>query len=68
MRLSELEISRSELDHLISEYIWNVRNKAIFYRKLEGYTYEEVAEEYNLSTTQTKAIVKDCINRISKHI
>jgi Mor family transcriptional regulator len=48
--------------------VWNARNKAIFYKKVEGYTYEEIAEEYNLSTQQIKAIVKDCINRISKHI
>ena len=31
-------------------------------------SYEEIAEEYHLSTQQTKSIVKDCINRISKHI
>lgn len=68
MRLSELDISRSELEHLIAQYVWNARNKSIFYRKVDGYTYEEIAEEYNLSTQQIKAIVKDCLNRISKHM
>ena len=68
MRLSELNIPRSEIEHLISEYVYVARNKSIFYMKLDGYTYEEVAEKYNLSTQQTKSIVKDCINRISKHI
>ena len=68
MRLNELDISKSQLVSLADDFIFNVRNKAIFYRKLEGYTYEEVAEEYNLSTQQIKAIVKDCLNRISKHI
>lgn len=68
MRLSELNMPRSELEHLISEYVYIARNKTIFFKKLEGATYEEIAEEYHLSTQQTKSIVKDCINRISKHI
>lgn len=68
MRMSELNMPRSELEHLISEYVYIAWNKTIFFKKLEGATYEEIAEEYHLSTQQTKSIVKDCINRISKHI
>lgn len=68
MRLSELDIPRSEIERLIREYVYVARNQNVFFRKLEGYTYEEVAEEFNLSTQQIKAIVKDCLNRISKHI
>ena len=68
MRLSELNIPRSELNHLIEEYVYVARNKSIFFKKLEGYTYEEIAEEYNLSTQRTKEIVKSCLNKISEHI
>ena len=68
MRMSELNIPRSELNHLIEEYVYVARNKSIFYKKLEGYTYEEIAEEYNLSTQRTKEIVKSCLNKISEHI
>ena len=68
MRLSELDISRTRLNELVADYVWNARNKDIFMKKLEGSTYEELAEEYNLSTQRTKEIVKDCINKISKHI
>lgn len=68
MRLSELNIPRSELNHLIEEYVYVARNKSIFYKKLEGYTYEEIAEEYNLSVQRTKEIVKSCLNKISEHI
>ena len=68
MRLSELDISRTRLNELVTDYVWNARNKAIFLRKVDGETYEAIAEEFNLSTQQTKAIVKDCMNRISKHI
>jgi Mor family transcriptional regulator len=68
MRLSELNISRSELERLADDWIWNTRNKEIFFMKIEGNTYEEIAELYNLSTQRTKEILKDCINKISKHI
>lgn len=68
MRLNELNIPKSQLIGIVEDYIWIVRNKEIFMKKVDGYTYEEIAEEYNLSTQRTKEIVKDCLNRISKHI
>lgn len=68
MKLSELNIPRSELERLIGEYVWNARNKKILYDKVEGYTYEEIAEKYNLSTVRTKEIVKECLAKIEKHI
>ena len=68
MRMSELNIPKSQLLLLSDEWIWNARNKEIFFNKIEGKTYEEIAEIYNLSTQRTKEIIKDCINRISKHI
>ena len=68
MRLSELNIPRSQLNNLADEWIWNARNKEILYSKIEGYTYEEIAEKYNLSTQRTKEIIKECVNKISEHI
>ena len=68
MKLSDLDLPRSAIVNLTEEWILVARNKAIFYKKIEGYTYEEIAELYNLSTQRTKEIVRDCINRISKHI
>ena len=68
MRLNELNLPRSEIVRLTEEWVMIVRNKSIFYMKLDGYTYEEIAEKYNLSTVRTKEIVKDCLCKISKHI
>lgn len=68
MRLSELDISKSQLNVLVEDYIYNARNKSLFMKKVEGYTYEELSEMYNLSTVRTKEIVKDCLDKISKHI
>ena len=68
MRLSELDLPKPQLVELTEFYIFNARNKALFMRKVEGYTYEEVAEEFNLSTVRTKEIVKECLDKIAKHI
>jgi Mor family transcriptional regulator len=68
MRLSELDIPKSQLIVLAENFIYNARNKNLFLNKVEGYTYEELSEMYNLSTVRTKEIVKDCLDRISKHI
>ena len=68
MRLSDLNIPKSEIIYLADEWILVARNKSIFLKKIEGYTYEELAEMYNLSTVRTKEIVKDCLDKIEKHI
>ena len=68
MRLSELNIPRSQIEYLIESYVYVARNKSIFYKKLEGYTYEELSEMYNLSTVRIKEIVRDCLDKIVKHI
>ena len=67
MKLNELNMPRSELEHLIDEWIWIVRNKTILIKKLEGKTYEELAEEYNLSVQRIKEIVRDAQNLILEH-
>lgn len=68
MRMSELDLPKSQLVMLVENYVYIARNKSIFLNKLEGYTYEELAEMYNLSTVRVKEIVKECLDKISKHI
>ena len=68
MRLTELNIPKSELINLMDEWVYNVRNKRILQRKIEGLTYEEVAEEFNLSTVRIKEIVKQSENLILNHL
>lgn len=67
MKMSELNIPKSQLVLLADEWILNARNKSLFLKKVEGYTYEELSEMYNLSTVRAKTIVKECLDRISKH-
>ena len=67
MRLSELDLPKSQLIILVDDYIYHARNKMIFLNKLEGYTYEELSQMYNLSTVRVKEIVKECLDKVYKH-
>jgi hypothetical protein len=50
---------RSYYDHLIDEWIFNERDRAIMRRRiLDGITFEKLAEEFELSVTGVKNIVK----------
>ena len=56
MRLEDM--SRTEIENLIDEWIHNERNRAILKRRLlDGIYYEPLAEEFNMSVRQVKNIV-----------
>lgn len=67
MKLRDLGLPRSEIERLANEYIWNPRNKAILYMKMEGNTYEEIAEILCLSTQYVKKIFIASQNIIIEH-
>ncbi|MBO7730914.1 MAG: hypothetical protein J6S67_00125 [Methanobrevibacter sp.] len=67
MGKSKLNLPRSLVIELADEWIWNARNKEIFFLKLEGSTHEELAEKYNLSAQRVKEIYKECKNLIVEH-
>ena len=63
------DLSRSEIESLIDEWILSERDRAIIKRRLiDGICYEPLADEFNLSVRQTKNIVYKCENRIFKHV
>ena len=52
------DLSRTEIEALIDEWIHNERNRAILKRRLlDGIYYEPLAEEFDLSVRQVKSIV-----------
>lgn len=70
MKLTELvDLSRSEWEYLIDEWIFNERDRNILKRRLlDGMCYENLAEEFDLSVQQTKTIVYKLQNKLFKHI
>ena len=61
--------SRSEIEHEIDEWIFNERNRRILKRRLlDGLTYEQLAEEFDMSVRQIKNIVYKCEDTLFKKL
>lgn len=66
---SDYSLSRNEWEHLIDQYIFSERDRAIVKRKiLDKITYEKVAEEFELSPQRTKEIVTEAKTRLLRYI
>ena len=62
-------LSRSELQYLIDQWILNERHRLILADRLfNGTTYERLAEKYDISTQQVKNIVYKAMDRLEKHL
>ena len=62
-------LSRSELQYIIDQWIFNERHRLILSDRLfNGTTYERLAEKYDLSTVQVKSIVYKAMDRLEKHM
>lgn len=60
-------LSVSDTERLINEWIFSERNRNILKRRmLDGITYERIAEEFDMSVSQIKRIVKECKKTISQ--
>ena len=67
--IERYNLSRSDLQHLIDQWIFNERNRMILSDRLfNGTTYERLAEKYGLSTQQVKNIVYKAMDRLEKHL
>ena len=63
------ELSRTEIEYLIDEWILNERNRRILKRRLiDHICYEPLAEEFDLSVRQVKNIVYKGEDIIFKHV
>ncbi len=70
MKLNDFEnIPRSTREYLIDEWILSERNRKILKRKLvDKITYENLAEEVDMSVRQIQYIVDSGLEKISRHI
>ena len=63
------DLSRSEIEHLIDEWILNERDRMILKRRLlDGIIYDKLAEEFDLSVRHVKKIVYKAEERLYAHI
>lgn len=64
-----MEYSNSQINDLIREYIHSERDRRLLYRRLvDGITFERLAEEFELSVSQTKRIVMKSSEALFRHL
>lgn len=63
------DLSRTQLETLIDEWIFSERDRAILKRRmLDGICFDQLSDEFNLSVRQTKNIVYKAKDRLFKHL
>ena len=70
MKKMELyNLSRSDWENLIDEWIFNEKDRAILKRRLlDGLTFEQLAEEFNYSDKNIQRIIYKGTARLFKKI
>lgn len=62
-------ITNSEIDHLISEYLHSQRDREVLHLRLvDGLTYEKIADKMDMSVRQIKNIVYKAEVKLFKHL
>ena len=68
-KMENYNLSRTEWENLIDEWVFSERDRAILKRRLlDGICYEPLAEEFDLSVQQTKTIVYKATEKLIKHL
>ena len=63
------EMSRSEIEHLIDEWILSQRDRKILKRRLiDHILFDDLSEEFDLSVRRIKTIVYKGQEKIFKHL
>ena len=62
-------LSRSDIEYLIDEWIFNERDRNILKRRLlDGVIFDDLAEEFDLPVRRVKTVVYKNQEKLFKHI
>lgn len=62
-------LSRSELQHIIDQWIFNEMDRLILAdRLLNGLTLENLSEKYDISVTSVKSRLYRAMDRLERHM
>ena len=65
-KINTIDLSRTEWEHLIDEWIFNEEHRAMLKRNLlDGRTYEQIAEQFDCSEAERK-IYFDMLEKLNK--
>lgn len=69
LNLNDSNLSRSQIEQIIYEWIFNKKHRDILIdRLLDGMTYQDIAEKYDISIQQTKNIIYKSQDRLFRHL
>ena len=69
MKMPQNNLCRSEWEKLIEEWIFSERDREMLKRNLlDGRTYEQIAEQFDMSTRQIARIIPRLQNQLFKHV
>ena len=64
-----MEYTNSQIREIIREHIHNERDRKILFRRLvDGVCYEPLAEEFEMSVSQVKRIIRKNTEILFRHI
>lgn len=64
-----VDLSRSDIVKLIEEYIFVSRDREIAKaRWIDGMTFDEIAEKFDISPRQAKTIIRNARERVLNHV
>lgn len=65
----EYDLSRSQITFLIEEYVFSARDREMLkLRLLDGFTYEKIAEQFELTPRQTVNIIRKARETVFRHV
>lgn len=68
-KMENYNLSRSEWEFYINEYIFNEEHRAMLKRSLlDGRTYEQIAEEFDCSRDKVARLIPKLQNQLFKKI
>ena len=66
---SNIDIPRSEWEKLIDEWIFSEEHRSMLKRNLlDGWTYEHIADEFDMSSRQIGRIIPKLQEQLFRHI
>jgi DNA-directed RNA polymerase specialized sigma24 family protein len=67
--MESYDLSRSEWENLIDEWIFNELHRAMLKRNLlDGRTYEQIADQFDMSTRQVARLIPKLQEKLFKRI
>lgn len=69
MRIETYDLCRADWEHLIDQWIFNEKHRAMLKRNLlDGRTYEQIAEQFDMSSRQVARLMPKLQEQLFKRI